>query len=194
MILNLGAEKSHDARRAPSSRLADVKRLFLLRHAKSSWDDSILDDRDRPLAPRGQRAADAMGQHLARAGMAPDRVLCSPARRAIDTLAGIRPYLAPDLEVEVDEDLYEASAVGLHERILAVGDDVGTLLLVSHDPAISGLARALAGPEPSKAKRRLDRKFPTGACAEIHFATEHWREAAPGAGALRRFHRPRDLD
>ena len=66
-----------------------MKILYLLRHAKSSWDHPGLDDRDRPLAPRGLQAATAIGHHFARFDAWPDRVLCSPARRSVDTLAGV---------------------------------------------------------------------------------------------------------
>jgi phosphohistidine phosphatase len=70
-----------------------MKRLYLLRHAKSSWDDPTLADRDRPLAPRGRRAARVIAEHLRREGIAPELVLCSPSRRAGQTLTGIAPGL-----------------------------------------------------------------------------------------------------
>ena len=72
------------------------KHLYLLRHAKSSWDDPGLADRDRPLAPRGRRAAKAMGDHLRREHIAPAVVLCSSARRAEETLERIAPSLSDD--------------------------------------------------------------------------------------------------
>ena len=70
------------------------RQLFVLRHAKSSWDDPGLDDHDRPLAPRGQRAVKLLGEHLRDRGVEPDQVLCSSARRTRETLAGVNPTAA----------------------------------------------------------------------------------------------------
>ncbi len=70
-----------------------MSRLLLLRHAKSDWGEAGLQDFDRPLAPRGQRAAADMAKAISAAGMLPDRILCSPARRTRETLAALRPYL-----------------------------------------------------------------------------------------------------
>jgi phosphohistidine phosphatase len=170
-----------------------VKCLYLLRHAKSSWDDPGLDDHDRPLARRGERAASAMGRHLATLDVRPDLVLCSSARRAADTFDRIRLEVDPDLVAKTDRRLYLASARELLDRLRAVDDGVGSILLVGHEPSMSQLACALAAPDSSQDWRRLKKKFPTGACAEIRFPLAKWSEIAPGSGSLHRFWRPRDL-
>ena len=80
-----------------------MKTLLLLRHAKSSWDNPALDDRDRPLAARGKRSAERIGRYMADNELSPALVLCSPARRAVDTLAIVRAGLGPDVDVRTDE-------------------------------------------------------------------------------------------
>ena len=170
-----------------------MKRLYLLRHAKSSWEDGSLADHDRPLAPRGERAARAMGRHLAQSGTAPDEVLCSSARRALETLARLRAALDPEPRVRTERAVYQATSEKLLARIRAVDDIVESLLVIGHEPTISELACELAAPDASKAWLRMGRKFPTAACAEIHFDVERWRDLAPPRGELRRFIRPKDL-
>lgn len=170
-----------------------MKRLYLLRHAKSSWDDPYLDDRDRPLAPRGRRAAKAMGRHLAALGVRPDLVLCSSARRARETFERVQRQLGGDPVVVTEDAFYTASADELIRRIRSLPDEVEALMLVGHEPAMSRLAGELTAPDGSRAGRRMRRKYPTGACAEIRFEGGAWAEITPGNGELRHFLVPRDL-
>ena len=89
--------------------------LYLLRHAKSDWTDEQLDDHDRPLAPRGAEAVERLRRHVASAGVAPELVLCSSARRTVMTLEGLG---LPDSTVTVVEDeLYGASSARLLRRL-----------------------------------------------------------------------------
>ena len=82
--------------------------LHLLRHAKSSWDDAGLADRDRPLAPRGRRAAKLIADYLRHEGIVPALVLCSPARRTRETLEALAEAFDDDVPVEFERDLYGA--------------------------------------------------------------------------------------
>ena len=84
-----------------------MKRLWLLRHAKSSWDDLSLPDPDRPLAPRGQRAARLLAAHLAASDVRPRLVLCSSSLRTRQTLAAILPALGDDLEVRIEPATFQ---------------------------------------------------------------------------------------
>ena len=84
-------------------------RLWLLRHAKSSWDDTGVDDRDRPLAPRGERAGDLMRQYVDEAGIRPDLVLCSSALRTRQTLALLLHAFERDLEIRIESSLYAST-------------------------------------------------------------------------------------
>jgi phosphohistidine phosphatase len=165
--------------------------LLLLRHAKSSWDEPGLEDRERPLAPRGRRAAAALGARLARRGPRPDRVLCSPSRRTRETLALLDlPRKTP---VTYQEPLYLASARTLLARVRRLPEDVRCALVIAHDPGIEHLANLLAGDGRPKAKRRLAAGFATGALAELRVPEGGWRALAPGSAFLERFTRPKDL-
>ena len=167
------------------------KQLHLLRHAKSSWKDSELADHDRPLAGRGRRAADALGRHLRVSAIAPELVLCSTARRARETWERIEPSL-PGTPVRYEPELYGASPTTLLKRVRGVPDDVGSVLLVGHNPAIEELASDLACPSPLLSD--LEAKFPTGALATLAAPTASWRSLGHDCAELVAFVRPRDLD
>jgi phosphohistidine phosphatase len=163
-----------------------MKRLYLLRHAKSSWKHPELADRDRPLAGRGRRAAKAMSRHLREQGIDPELVLCSPARRARETLERIEPVLGRGA-VRVEPELYGASAGMLLARLRRVPDDIGSVMLIGHNPAIQLLALDLC-----RNARELEGKYPTAALATLAFPA--WDTLAPGTAELIGFVRPRDLE
>ena len=168
-----------------------MKRLYLLRHAKSSWDDASLPDHERPLAPRGKKAAKAMAGHLRKEGVRPALVLCSSSVRTRETLALIAKVLGEEVPVEVEEGLYGAGAEELLERLRAVPAGVASVLLIGHNPAVQELALDLAGGGAERA--RLEEKFPTGALATLEFDVETWTELEPGRGELVAFVVPREL-
>jgi phosphohistidine phosphatase len=166
------------------------KRLFLFRHAKSSWDDPGLADHDRPLAPRGRRAAKSMVKHLRREGVAPEIVLCSSARRAQETLEGIAPALGDNVTVLIEPELYGASASGLLERLRRLPEDTGSAMLVGHNPAMQELALNLAGAGSGRAA--IEGKYPTAALATLSFEGS-WTELGVGAAELVDFVTPKAL-
>jgi phosphohistidine phosphatase len=162
----------------------DDKHLLLLRHAKSSWDDPALADHDRPLAPRGRKAAKRIGARLRADQTLVDLVLCSTARRARETL----DLVAPPGKIEIESRIYGASADELRERLAAVSDDVGTVMLVGHNPAIHDLAIALL----SAADRQVVDTYPTGALAILTFPGS-WRSLTARRAQLVAFLKPRAL-
>ena len=164
-------------------------RLWLLRHAKSSWDDTGLPDVARPLAPRGQDAADRMRDYLAAEGIEPELVLCSSATRARETLARVLPGLGTDLQVLIEPELYTFDADVLLGRLSRVPDEVASVMLVGHNPAIEELAVRIAA--RGDRLHDLSEKYPTAGLAEIEFPTGTWSTIEPGA--LTRFVVPRDL-
>lgn len=164
--------------------MADAKHLLLLRHAKSSWDDPTLDDHERPLAPRGRKAARLIAAHLRDNHVQVSLVLCSSAQRARDTLELVQP---PG-QVLIERGLYDASAQQLLERLREVPDEHDAVMLVGHNPAIEDLAGALTG----DAAELAGQKFPTGALATLTFSGP-WAGLAPDAAALESFVRPREL-
>ncbi len=169
-----------------------MKTLLLLRHAKSSWDDPALDDHERALSPRGERAAALVGAWLAQREQPPSLVLCSSARRTLQTLEGIRPALGAGLRVQVERGLYLASPETLLARLAQVPDDEASVLLIGHNPGIEQLAQALVKDGDHEAIGRISRKFPTAAVAVVALRGQRWAEVARG-GTLEAFVRPRDL-
>jgi phosphohistidine phosphatase len=167
--------------------------LLLLRHAKSDWEDRRLDDFDRPLAPRGRRAARRMGHYLAAEGLIPDLVLCSPARRAVETLELLLTALASTPETSCLKTLYLAPPSRLLAVLRRQGPDRGRILLVAHNPGLHHLALALADRQgrAGEAGRLLAEKFPTAGLAR--FQVESWPELGRSGTRLRAFVRPRDL-
>jgi phosphohistidine phosphatase len=143
------------------------RQLVLLRHAKSSWETVGLADHDRPLAPRGRRAVAALRRHLAGACIAPDLVLCSTARRAVETWEGIAPAFPSGTSVELADELYGATAGELLRRLRQLPATVACVLMVGHSPGLADLATGLAGSGAADLLRRLQTKFPTGALATL---------------------------
>lgn len=170
-----------------------MKTIYLLRHAKSSWDDPSLPDFHRPLAARGRKAAPRMGAFMARHGHLPDLVLCSAARRAVETWQAVSEVLDDKVEVQVREDIYHASPGDLLDAVRHLSPEVESVLLIGHNPTFEDLALALAGSGEELALEELDRKYPTGAMAILDFPVEDWKDVREGTGWLRAFVRPKDL-
>ena len=172
--------------------------LSLLRHAKSSWEEP-LDDYDRPLAKRGQKAAPGIGSALAAMGLRPDLVICSGAVRTRETLHLVLERLgAPAPEVAYDDTLYMAAPETLLTRLhmIAPGLERGTprhVMLVGHNPGLEELALLLVGSGAADDRARMAAKFPTAAVAVIAFNGESWASVEPGAGRLEHFLTPKRL-
>ena len=166
-----------------------MKRLLLIRHAKSSWDDPALSDHDRPLAPRGRRAAERMREHLEAGDVRPGLVLCSSSKRTCETLDLLAPAFA-DAERSIEEGLYGADATELLERLHEVPDDLPTVALIGHNPGVQDLALGVAG--EGEDLDRIREKFPTGALAILGFDGP-WQGLAVGTARLLSFVTPRDL-
>lgn len=171
-----------------------MKKILLLRHAKSAWDDAGLSDHERPLNGRGERAAEAMAEHIARKSPRPDLILCSTAIRTRQTLAPLVQRLAaPAPPIHLEKGLYLASEAALLVRLRAVPDQVGTVLLIGHNDGIWQLAEVLAGRGRPALIAALHAKFPTGMLATLSAPIEHWSDLAAGAAELLALVRPRDL-
>ena len=171
-----------------------MRRLLLLRHAKSSWDNPRLADFDRPLNPRGRRDAPRMGIAMRAWGYVPDLVLCSTARRTRDTWALIGPRLAADVPVTYLDRLYEADAETLLCAVRNAPPGAGTVLLIGHNPGIEILTRRLAGPGSDPAGlRQVNAKYPTCALAVLGLENGDWSGLRDRGAVLRQFVRPREL-
>ena len=178
--------------REPVCNRGSMPRVYLLRHAKSSWKDRSLADRDRPLAGRGRRAARAMAVHMEAEGIRPDLVLCSPARRTRETLECLGTALGHGVEARFDEELYGAGEAELFGLLRALGDEVQSVVVIGHNPGLEDLAVALASEGAELA--RLREKYPTAALATIDLPADTWAAITRRSGELVGYVRPRDLD
>ena len=144
-----------------------MKELVLVRHAKSSWTDSSLDDSERPLNKRGERDAPEMGTRLARRKHRPDLIVSSPAVRALETARIIAKKLGyPRKDIAVQERLYGAGVVDLLDIIRNADDMVITLMLFGHNPGLTELANHLGPREiPS---------LPTCGVLHLRFEADTW--------------------
>lgn len=169
-----------------------MKTLTLLRHAKSTWDDPVARDFDRPLNRRGRKAARAVGTEMRRLGLVFDAVIASPATRVKETLAEVEAAYGGSLAPAFDQRLYLASAETLLDLIRGADDAAARLLLVGHNPGIESLAVGLT--RSGGLREAAAVKYPTATLAEVELPVERWSESAMGTGRLTRFIRPRDLD
>ena len=167
------------------------KRLFVLRHAKSSWDDPAVADHDRPLAARGWRAVNSLAQHVSTAGIEPALVLCSSSLRTRETLDA----LGLGGEHVIEPDLYGASCEEVLERLHRVPEEVESVMLVGHNPTLQALVLRLAAPDDGTdgaSLAEVRRKFPTAALATLTFE-DAWAELSPGSARLVAYKRPKSL-
>lgn len=172
-----------------------MKRLVILRHAKSSWDDPVARDFDRPLNKKGRRAAETMGRHMRETGVAFDHAVASPARRVVETLEALAEGYGEAIAPEWDERAYLASDLTLLEIVHEAPYEAGSLLLSGHNSGLEDLVLLLVPEEESDARRAsVAEKFPTCSLAVIDCDVESWGEIEAGRGRLTEFTRPRDLD
>ncbi len=165
-----------------------MKRLILTRHAKSSWDDPLTPDHDRPLNERGKAAAADLGQWLASRGYVPDEVLCSDALRTRKTFSGIAPALPGTPVLELKPALYHAGpdvmmAVLRH----AVG---GTVMMIGHNPGIAEFATRLVAHPPTSPEFA---RYPTGATLVVDFLVDAWADVGFGQGVTVDFVIPSEI-
>ena len=151
---------------SPAVRECGLKTLFLIRHAKSSWDDTALPDKDRPLGDRGRRDAPKMGKRLAKRDVKPDLILSSPARRALTTAEIVAKKLDYKLkDIVVDDRLYAGAVHDLLNVIHKVGDKLERVMLFGHNPELTELAHRLSSEITH---------MPTCAVAEFTFNAMSW--------------------
>lgn len=172
-----------------------MKRLTLLRHAKSGDDGLVARDFERRLNTKGRRAARAIGSHLHARGARFDRVIASPAVRVAETVEEIAAGYGPGIKPEWHRSIYLASAQELLELVRKAPEPSDSLLLVGHNPGLEQLTLLLVPAATDGAGRdAVEEKYPTASVAEIEFDIARWDQVGEGLGRLVRFVRPRDLD
>jgi phosphohistidine phosphatase len=173
-----------------------MKTIFLLRHAKSDWGNPALKDHERSLNERGQEAAPRMAEYIKSKRYKPDIVLCSAARRTVETYDLVKSALG-DAPVKFEESLYLAEMRNLIERINWLDDALTSVLMIGHNPGLEQLANVLTrSPEKEdeeKLHKRMRDKFSTASFVVIKMPVDAWRDVKPGIGKLKDFMRPKDL-
>jgi phosphohistidine phosphatase len=160
-----------------------MKTLFVLRHAKSSWDDSSLADYDRPLNDRGKTAAPFMGRIMAERDLVPAVIYSSPAVRARETASLAKKAGKLDAEIRFEERIYEASPQTLKQVVAGIDDEFRSAMIVGHNPGMEGFIRLLTGKLES---------MPTAALAIIDLDIARWEDVGSEQGMLRQIIRPKD--
>jgi len=160
-----------------------MKTLFVLRHAKSSWDDSSLADYDRPLNDRGKTAAPFMGRIMAERDLVPAVIFSSPAVRARETASLVKKAGKLDAELRFEERIYEASPQTLKQVVAGIDDEFRSAMIVGHNPGMEGFIRLLTGKLES---------MPTAALAVIDLDIARWDDVGSERGMLRQIIRPKD--
>jgi phosphohistidine phosphatase len=163
-----------------------TKRLILTRHAKSSWDDPLTPDHDRPLNERGKRAAADLGQWLASRGYTPQKVLCSDSVRTRSTFEAMALPNAPKLELK--SALYQAGPDVMLAVLRHAQSD--TVMMIGHNPGISEFAARLVTRAPANAEFQ---RYPTGATLVVDFPIDEWKDVTFGSGAALDFIIPREI-
>lgn len=169
-----------------------MKRLAVLRHAKSDWGDPDLDDFDRPLNARGTKAARRIGEEMKARGLSFDLVLASTAKRVRETLEGVTETFGT-LPIRFDAELYLASEQLLLDRIRAVPDDAASLLLVGHNPGVERLVADLSRDDEGGLRNRVIAGFPTAALALLELPADQWTDTRHGEADFVDLILPREL-
>jgi len=170
-----------------------MKTVFLLRHAKSSWNNPGLADHERPLNGRGNKSAKAMGEYAAHEGLKPGIVFSSTSQRTRETIAGFAKGLDETLDIEFMDELYLASPDTILQAIQTTPADVNSVMIVAHNPGTHYAALELIKSADANDREALEYNFPTAALAEYQFEADQWTGVRFGQGTLIRFILPRQL-
>ncbi|AMK16933.1 MULTISPECIES: SixA phosphatase family protein [Sphingobium] len=172
-----------------------MKRLTLLRHAKSDWDDPVERDFDRPLNRRGEKAALLVGQFARNRKMQFDRLVASPATRVVQTLDTFLEGYGDPLEPHWDRRIYLASVATLMDVIRDLPDTADNVIMAGHNPGLEELILELVPDDGASPLREdVEVKFPTASLAVMDLAIDHWADVRQDTATLVSFTRPRDLD
>ncbi|NMB61240.1 MAG: histidine phosphatase family protein [Chloroflexi bacterium] len=162
-----------------------MKKIFLMRHAKSSWKDSNIPDHDRPLKKKGEKDAKAMGKMLKSKKLSPDVILCSSAERAKQTAALFKDAISFDEKIELDDKLYMAEISDLITAIKKAPKKAKSVMVIGHNPGLEALLQTLTGKVET---------LPTSSIAYISVPIDEWSDLSVEVdGKLKKLWRPKDL-
>ncbi len=161
-----------------------MKTLYLVRHAKSSWDNPSLSDFERPLNDRGKRDAPEIGKRLLNKGIMPELMLSSPAQRALTTCRLIAKVIGyPDQKIATDSAIYHAGESALLRIVQQTSDEYRSLMLFGHNPGFTDFANELANTDIYN--------IPTCGVFVCSFEVDKWQEIRFGNGQLLFFDYPK---
>ncbi len=167
--------------------------LTLFRHAKSSWDFPSLDDFNRPLNERGEKAAPRMAAFLAEKNLVPDLVLCSSSQRTRQTLDLALPAWKPKPKIDYSEALYHATAPTMLAILRDAPAKAKRVMIIGHNPGMESFATQLIGSGDKTDRLAIATKFPTAGAAVITFDVKSWADIKPASGKLEFFATPKQL-
>lgn len=174
-----------------------MKTVYLFRHAKSDWTEGGLKDHERPLSERGKKAAPQMAAYIKSKKYRPDLILCSTARRTVETYDALKDVLGEAGPVRFEDGLYLAEARQLADRLRWLDDGVKSTMIIGHNPGLAQLAAQLTRSpneaDEEKLHKRMREKFSTAALAVIKLPIKAWADLKDGQGRLADFVRPKDL-
>lgn len=170
-----------------------MRRLMLLRHAKSDWSLPGQSDHARDLAPRGRKAAPLMGRYMAEHAMVPDHAIVSTAARTRETWRLVAGMFQHPPSADFEDRIYEASPADILAAIAAAPASARSLLVVGHNPGFHETANLLVNSGDKPLRGKLSEKFPTAALAVIDLDIADWAAIRPGSGRLEAFVTPRAI-
>ena len=171
-----------------------MKRLSVLRHAKSRYDEPALDDARRPLSDRGWKAAARIGKELGNRNKRFDLIVASTAVRVRETIDGVNQSFPLPEPVDFEPRLYLASDDVLMAIVRALPETVHSPLLIGHNPGLERLLIALSRDDESGLREKIAGKYPTAAFAVIQLPADRWDRIEPGSGNITELILPRELD
>ncbi|MEK9678329.1 MAG: histidine phosphatase family protein [Rhodospirillaceae bacterium] len=170
-----------------------MKRLYLLRHAKSSWNQLGQEDHERPLNERGRRNAVEMGQFMRAGELFPNLILCSSSERTRETCSILLSGLELDINCQFTDELYLATAATMLTLIHETSDQIDSLMVISHAPGVADAALMLGQNGNGAARNLLEQKYQTGALTIFDSDADRWIDVGPESCRLIDFIRPRYL-
>jgi len=171
-----------------------MRRLLILRHAKTEPAAPDQDDRHRALVDRGRRDAGQIGAYMASHALIPDRVVLSPARRVQETWKYLAGAFKPAPGATTTERVYEATVHDIFAILAGTAASVHSLMVVGHNPSLHEVALMLIASGDIEARERLREKLPTAGLVIIDFAFDDWSKLHPQSGRLERFVTPKSVE
>ena len=183
--------KKPSLRASKGSNLA--KNLILMRHAKSSWDNSYKDDFDRPLNSRGRENAQMVAKHIHSWGFKPELTLCSSALRCKQTLELIIPYFPKKMHIRYLDELYLAPETAILEIIKSIKLSIDQMLVIGHNPGLSDLSRSLIYSSKKQSDYFETPQFPTSAASIFEMSIKNWLDFKSSESKIIDFITPKNL-